>query len=90
MATTKKKTATKDPCWEGYEKIGMKMKNGKLVPNCIPKKAKKKNLKARTIYWYLLLRSKRIFLSASDNILLSCISKWRLKAPMAAAESLTS
>ncbi len=42
MAATKKKT-TKDPCWEGYEKVGMKMKNGKLVPNCVPKdKIKKK------------------------------------------------
>jgi len=38
-----KKKAAKDPCWEGYEKIGMKMKNGKLVPNCVPiKKAAKK------------------------------------------------
>jgi hypothetical protein len=43
MATTKKKTTTtKDPCWEGYEKIGMKMKNGKLVPNCVPKEKTKK------------------------------------------------
>ena len=25
-----------DPCWEGYEQRGMKMKNGKKVPNCIP------------------------------------------------------
>jgi hypothetical protein len=42
MATKKKKSAT-NPCWEGYEKIGMKMKNGKLVPKCVPiKKADKK------------------------------------------------
>ena len=25
-----------DPCWNGYEMRGMKMKNKKLVPNCIP------------------------------------------------------
>lgn len=25
-----------DPCQEGYEQIGMKMKNGKKVPNCVP------------------------------------------------------
>lgn len=25
-----------DSCWEGYEAIGMKMKNNKLVPNCVP------------------------------------------------------
>ncbi|MEJ7822418.1 MAG: hypothetical protein WKF85_08855 [Chitinophagaceae bacterium] len=37
-----------DPCWEGYEKIGMKMKNGKLVPNCVPiKKDKKKSDKTK-------------------------------------------
>ena len=31
MAT--KKT---DPCWDGYTQVGMKMKNGKKVPNCVP------------------------------------------------------
>jgi hypothetical protein len=25
-----------DPCWKGYEQVGMKMKGGKKVPNCIP------------------------------------------------------
>lgn len=25
------------PCWEGYEQIGMKEKDGKMVPNCVPK-----------------------------------------------------
>ena len=28
----------KGPCWSGYEMIGMKNKNGKKVPNCVPKK----------------------------------------------------
>ncbi len=27
-----------DPCWEGYEMFGMKDKDGKKVPNCIPQK----------------------------------------------------
>lgn len=27
----------KDPCWKDYEMIGMKKKNGKEVPNCVPK-----------------------------------------------------
>ena len=26
----------KDPCWKGYEQIGMKEKDGKEVPNCVP------------------------------------------------------
>ena len=25
-----------DPCWDGYKQIGMKKKNGKEVPNCVP------------------------------------------------------
>jgi len=30
-------TVIKDnPCWDGYEQIGMKEKNGKQVPNCVP------------------------------------------------------
>jgi len=33
------KEAKEDPCWEGYEKFGTKKKNGKIVPNCIKKKA---------------------------------------------------
>lgn len=28
----------KDPCWKNYEMIGMKKKNGKPVPNCVPVK----------------------------------------------------
>jgi hypothetical protein len=30
-----------DPCWEGYEQIGMKKKRGKKVPNCVPAKSGK-------------------------------------------------
>ena len=37
-STKKKSTEKKDPCWEGYEKLGMKNKNGKKVPDCVPKK----------------------------------------------------
>lgn len=24
-----------DPCWENYEQLGMKMKDGEKVPNCV-------------------------------------------------------
>jgi hypothetical protein len=27
----------KDPCWKGYEMVGMKNKGGREVPNCVPK-----------------------------------------------------
>lgn len=25
-----------DPCWKNYKQVGMKMKDGKEVPNCVP------------------------------------------------------
>jgi len=28
----------KAPCWDGYEMVGFKTKNGKKVPNCVPTK----------------------------------------------------
>ena len=38
--TNKKKEVEEmeNPCWDGYEMVGTKMKNGKEVPNCVPKK----------------------------------------------------
>ena len=27
----------KGPCWPGYVQVGTKMKNGREVPNCVPK-----------------------------------------------------
>jgi hypothetical protein len=35
----------KNPCWKGYEAYGMKKKNGKEVPNCVPiKESIKENI----------------------------------------------
>jgi hypothetical protein len=33
---TKDKKENNGPCWPGYKQVGMKMKNGKEVPNCVP------------------------------------------------------
>jgi len=33
----KLKSGKKDPCWKGYEMVGMKKKGNKEVPNCVPK-----------------------------------------------------
>ena len=30
--------AKENPCWDGYEMVGMKEKDGKPVPNCVPTK----------------------------------------------------
>ena len=38
---TPKMDEAKGPCWKGYEQIGMKKKNGKEVPNCVPVKESK-------------------------------------------------
>jgi hypothetical protein len=44
MANKKKDTQiskdkqSNNPCWDGYKKVGMKIKKGKKVPNCIPAK----------------------------------------------------
>ncbi len=37
----KEKVSKKDPCWNGYEQVGMKKKKGEKVPNCVPEKKKK-------------------------------------------------
>jgi hypothetical protein len=33
-----------NPCWSGYKQVGMKEKDGKEVPNCVPIKESKNNL----------------------------------------------
>ncbi len=32
-------------CWDGYKEVGGKMKNGKMVPNCVPVKENIKDMK---------------------------------------------
>lgn len=39
--TEESKEGLKSACWKGYEAVGMKTKNGKKVPNCVPVKKKK-------------------------------------------------
>lgn len=34
--------SSKNPCWTGYEAVGVKKKGGRTVPNCVPKKGLKK------------------------------------------------
>lgn len=33
------------PCWKSHKQVGMKTKNGKKVPNCVPKKKTTKKKK---------------------------------------------
>lgn len=42
MAKAKKATKKKDdPCWRDYKQVGTKKKDGKTVPNCVPKEKSK-------------------------------------------------
>lgn len=34
-----------NPCYEGYEPIGMKEKDGRMVPNCVPIKEEQSKVK---------------------------------------------
>ena len=34
-----RKMKGKDPCWSGYRMVGQKTKNGRKVPNCVPKES---------------------------------------------------
>ena len=36
------KNPTDKSCWKGYKKEGTKIKNDKVVNNCVPKKSKNK------------------------------------------------
>ena len=44
-----------EACWKGYKQIGGKMKNGKMVPNCVPESVVKEELssKDRTLIYKL-------------------------------------
>ncbi len=36
----KKGKGLKGACWKGYQAVGMKVKKGRKVPNCVPSKKK--------------------------------------------------
>jgi hypothetical protein len=44
-----KKMKGEDPCWDSHEMVGMKMKNGKKVPNCVPKNEEVEQVEERTL-----------------------------------------
>ncbi len=42
--------AKEDPCWDGYQQYGMKKKNGKQVPNCVPKEEYKSDAQRKAVW----------------------------------------
>ena len=55
----------KSPCWKGYEAVGMKTKNGKKVPNCVPIKENEEYSSNNYMFWQNLQTIKE----AVDGIL---------------------
>lgn len=49
--------ADENPCWDGYEIVGMKKQDGKEVPNCVPKNKKTLDEKLELKNWdnYIVL-----------------------------------
>ena len=43
--TCKESVQLDEGCWDGYQQVGMKEKNGKMVPNCVPVKENNMKLK---------------------------------------------
>lgn len=41
------KKQLEEACWKGYKQVGGKMKNGRMVPNCVPTKEEVEQLDER-------------------------------------------
>ena len=50
LKTTLESLNEADPCWKGYQQIGMKKKNGKEVPNCVPESIQEGKKRFNTKY----------------------------------------
>ena len=61
----KKKSKSEDfeedaPCWDTHKQVGMKKKNGKMVPNCVPKEEKIISFKehvSKSLYDHAIMES---------------------------------
>jgi hypothetical protein len=48
------------PCWKGYKQVGMKDKNGKEVPNCVPNESVVNEVGVNKMYVKFLAVSKKV------------------------------
>lgn len=71
-----------DPCWVGYKQIGMKKKDGKEVPNCVPESAKLESVltlirrikeQKKTM---LVARPNNLMKAGQERVVRIPISKW--------------
>lgn len=58
-----------NPCWDGYKQVGMKDKNGKEVPNCVPVNEQLTNSNKNSIFSkdYLKMRVQETFINETEE-----------------------
>ena len=56
------------PCWDTHKQVGMKKKNGKEVPNCVPKNEKLKQSKTYPNLKYATGKSAQVAKDRADSI----------------------
>lgn len=71
-----------DPCWVGYKQVGMKKKDGKEVPNCVPESTKLESVlnlirrikeQKKTM---LVARPNNLMKAGQERVVRIPISKW--------------
>ena len=71
-----------DPCWVGYKQVGMKKKDGKEVPNCVPESAKLESVlnlirrikeQKKTM---LVARPNNLMKAGQERVVRIPVSKW--------------
>lgn len=71
-----------DPCWVGYKQVGMKKKDGKEVPNCVPESTKLESVltlirrikeQKKTM---LVARPNNLMKAGQEKVVRIPISKW--------------
>ena len=72
-----------DPCWVGYKQVGMKKKDGKEVPNCVPESTKLENVlnlirrikeQKKTM---LVARPNNLMKAGQERVVRIPVSKWQ-------------
>jgi hypothetical protein len=76
--TEAEKMKGEDPCWKDYEMVGMKMKNGKKVPNCVPKNEAYEVMDANDVNGVTIDTIKEEINEELNLIILECLEHYNL------------
>lgn len=69
MDTLNEGKKMKNPCWKGFKAYGLKMKNGKKVPNCVPLKEEEILVPKNIVYEDKIGSVQSTYFVADDNML---------------------